>query len=434
VARSIAKVEEFFKTFDQHVDELSDFLQTFVSACGYPIYTSIDIRDAGWKTCAVDVNLFPAGFNKLDPVDFGRAADRLRQFLSAKLLKPGPWTIALVPEAHTNNKGYLDHLTGIIEILERADCQVRLAWSGVPIPKAWTVATPSGKELHYLPMTEALDGVSAVILNHDLSGGMIPSLREFLDRTHTPCFPNPALGWYRRRKSDHFDIVKGLLKRIEDRFEFFDSFYFLPKSRRFPIANFQSTADRERLADEASNLLQELQADYTARGIPASPRLIVKNNAGTYGIGVLSIQDPQELVTLSRSDLNKMRSGKESVQISDIMLQEAIPTSFVFEKTPGNAETKVAGEPTLYLINGLPVGGFMRIHEKLGAWAEYQNLNQPGSILETISSVTGPRCSDYPFPKQRMRCPKDEITMKSVYYFLCKLHATAAGLEECPSE
>ncbi len=434
MARVVSNVNEFFQELDDHIDDVALYLQQFVSTCGYPIYTSIDIRDAGWKVCAVDVNLFPAGFNKLDPEDFGRAADRFRQFLAAKLLSSSPWRVTLVPEAHTNNRGYLENLSGIMEILERAGCQVNLAWSGVPIPKAWPVTTASGKTLNYLPMAEALEGTQAVILNHDLSGGMIPSLKEFIDRSGVPCFPSPSLGWYRRRKSDHFDIVHGLLKRLEGNFDFFDSFYFHPRSERLQNVDINKAEDRQLLAGAASKMLQELQLAYTEREITAQPRLIVKNNAGTYGIGVLSIQDPQELIDLSRSDLNKMRSGKESVKIEDIMLQEAIPTSFVFEKLPGDPSTKTAGEPTIYLVNGLPVGGFMRIHEGLGAWAEYQNLNQPGSILETITQVTGPRCGDFPFPKMRKRCPKDEIMMKSVYYFLCKLHATAAGLEECPKE
>ena len=31
----------------------------------FPIYTSVDIRDAGVKLASVDANIFPAGFNNI---------------------------------------------------------------------------------------------------------------------------------------------------------------------------------------------------------------------------------------------------------------------------------------------------------------------------------------------------------------------------------
>jgi len=33
-----------------------------------PFYTSVDLRNAGFKLAPVDTNLFPAGFNNLNPV------------------------------------------------------------------------------------------------------------------------------------------------------------------------------------------------------------------------------------------------------------------------------------------------------------------------------------------------------------------------------
>ena len=33
-----------------------------------PLYASVDLRNAGYKIAPVDTNLFPAGFNNLNPV------------------------------------------------------------------------------------------------------------------------------------------------------------------------------------------------------------------------------------------------------------------------------------------------------------------------------------------------------------------------------
>jgi glutamate--cysteine ligase len=419
----IPRASAFFKELEQRISEVTAVLAKQTSTCGYPFYSSMDIRDADWKVCSVDVNIFPAGFNQLDAEDLKRAALRTLQFFSAKLGTPPPWEICLVPEAHTNNAGYLENLAGLIGILQDAGARVRLAWSGPPLPKAWTVKTASGKELTYLPAAEALDGARAVILNHDLSGG-IPA---FLKDSQLPTFPSPRLGWYRRRKSQHFAIVQSLLNKIQTELPWFDPWYFHVAQRTVEGVDFESDEGRSRVAHEAEILLAQLKLDYAAREITESPRLFVKNDAGTYGMGVLAVRTPSEILDLGRSEKNKMRKGKESVPISNIIIQEAIPTAMVYSNSTGT----VAGEPVLYMVDGLPVGGFVRIHEKLGPDAAWANLNQPGGSLEAMSRFAGDCSSRRPFPKMRGLCPREEVEGKSVYYFLCKLHATAASLEEC---
>lgn len=422
------KAESFFNELTLNIDDVLAALKEQTSTCGYPIYSSMDIRDAGWKVCSVDVNLFPAGFNLLIDEDRNRAANLMTQFLSAKLFKPSPWKIAVIPEAHTNNAGYLENLVGIIRILEKAGAQTRLAWSGPAIPKPWHLKTQSGYELTYLPAEEALAGADAIILNHDLSGG----LPKFLEGNSLPIFPNPELGWYRRRKSKHFEIVSGLLKIISKNFSFFDPWYFEALSSTLTEINIEESNDRERLASEADRLLAILRAQYKERHIPEEPALFIKNNAGTYGMGVLQIRDAKEILNLDRSDKNKMRKGKESVPISDIILQEGIPTALHYLKDSNDPLSRIAGEPTLYMVDGFPIGGFIRLHEKLGADAQWKNLNQPHGSLEPMRQITGDDCSSRPFPKIRNRCPREELDGKFVYHFLARLHATAAGLEECP--
>jgi glutamate--cysteine ligase len=419
----------FFKELNQKQADVLALLREQTSTCGYPVYSSMDIRDAGWKVCAVDVNLFPAGFNLLDPRDHERGSQFMAQFLSAKLFRSPPWKITVIPEAHTNNTGYLENLSGIIRLLEKAGAEVRLAWSGPPIPQAWKLKTPQGYELNYLPAEEALDGAHAIILNHDLSGG----LPKFLEGISLPTFPSPALGWYRRRKSKHFEIVSGLLKIIQKNFSFFDPWFFEALSSTLTQMDIEKSEDRQRLADEADKMLSELSKQYKERNIPEEPALFLKNNAGTYGMGVIQIRKASEIMQLDRSSKNKMRKGKEAVPISDIILQEAIPTSFHYLKDPSGPNSRVAGEPTLYMIDSIPIGGFMRIHENLGPEAQWKNLNQPHGILEPLGLLSDP-CSGRPFPKARDRCPREEIEGKYLYHFLAKLHATAAGLEECPPE
>lgn len=411
------------------MEEVMRVLNTQTSSCGYPVYASMDVRDAGWKVGVVDVNLFPAGFNILSPRDKERGASRMREFFAAKLLIPGPWRITVVPEAHTNNAGYLENLAGILELLKKADCEPRLLWPGPPIPKPWVLKTRSGYELEYLPAETALEGAQALLLNHDLSGGIPAAIRD----VKLPTFPSPKLGWYRRRKSSHFEIADALLQKIARTVDFFDPWYFSTQSIKLSSVSFESESDLDKVASSVSDLLAKIGADYRERGITQTPHVFVKNDAGTYGVGIMSVKDASEVRNASRRLRSKMRTGKESVPISDLILQEAIPSMIGYEATPGNPESKITAEPTLYLVNGIPIGGFLRIQENLGSTSEFENLNQPGGKLEPLDcseAATGKATRPFARPRGLSAC--QQIEMGQIYYFLARLHATAAGLEECP--
>jgi glutamate--cysteine ligase len=413
------------------MDEVLAELATKASTCGYPVYASMDVRDAGWKTCVVDVNLFPAGFNILKPSDRERGAQRMREFWSAKLLKIGPWKIAVVPEAHTNNQGYLENLSGILGLLRDAGCEPRLVWAGEPaIPKPWKLKTRSGAELEYLPPAMALDGADAVLLNHDLSGG-IP---KAIEGVALPIFPSTKLGWYRRRKTTHQEIVESLLQFLARRLPFFDPWYFMPRSEKLilgPEMDLSTDAGIEALAGKVDALLTTLTQEYKERGIEEKPHVFLKNDAGTYGLGVVSVQSASEIREKSKWIQEKFRKGKEAVPVSQLILQEGVPTALHYLADPAKSGSTVVGEPVLYLVNGIPIGGFLRVQEQLGDEGRFANLNQPGSKLEALDCLgTGPERR--PFPRLRGLDPCDQLSNRHVYGFLARLHATAAGLEECP--
>ena len=417
---------EFFKNLEERGAEVIDTLRSLVSSCGYPIYTSMDIRDAGWKIAVVDVNLFPAGFNNLTPADRSRGAQKMREFFSAKLMVSAPWTITVVPEAHTNNAGYLENLTGILSLLKEAGCNPQLLWPGTPLPKPWTLKTASGAELVYLPRDEALKNSQALLLNHDLSGGIPAAIQGVA----LPTFPSTKLGWYRRRKSTHQEIVEALLRKIEKNVDWFDPWFLSARTHMMSHVDFNSDAALVTVAEEAERQLKILRTEYKERAIPESPRLFIKNDAGTYGMGVFSVKSGDDIREASHKLRQKMRKGKESVPISQIIIQEAVPTAMIYEAAPRKV---VAGEPVVYMINGLPIGGFIRLHENLGPDSMWENLNQPGSKLEPLECPRSPGQPHRPFAKIRRSNPCEQLGSTQVYGVLARLHAVAAGLEDCPS-
>ncbi len=424
----ISRSLSFFKTLENHAAELLFELQASSPVCGYPVYASMDIRDAGWKIAVVDVNLFPAGFNNLSASDKSRGAQCMKEFFSAKLLKTPPWKIVVVPEAHTNNPGYLENLAGILTLLKEAGCEARLLWPGFPsIPKPWILKTTSGSLLEYLPAEQALLGADALLLNHDMSGG-VPKI---IQNVSLPTFPSTNLGWYKRKKSTHQEIVTSLLRRLEKKFSFFDSWYLSAESVALDHVDFSDTAGLDKVAGETSKLLQKIAKEYAARGIEEQPHVYIKNDSGTYGMGIITVNDAQQLFDEASAVRRKMKKGKESVPISKVIIQEGVPTAFTYPN-PSSQQHLVVGEPSVYLINGVPVGGFMRIHETLPpASGRFENLNQPGSVYEPLDCSSG-AAPKHPFPKSRGLSPCELSNSQKMYGFLSKLHMIAAGLEDCP--
>jgi glutamate--cysteine ligase len=222
------------------------------------------------------------------------------------------------------------------------------------------------------------------------------------------------------------------LAQLARKFDFFDPWYFSARSVTVKDVDFESDAGLKVIADRVSEMLATLKSDYAARGIQETPHVFVKNDAGTYGMGVFSVRSPDEILEASRKLRQKMRKGKESVPISQIIIQEAVPTALTYRVNADDPATTVAGEPALYLINGIPIGGFIRLHESLGENARWENLNQPGSKLEPLECPKNPGHSTRPFAKPRGANPCEQIAPRETYGFLARLHAIAAGLEECP--
>ena len=50
-----------------------------------PLYTSVDIRDAGFKLSIVDTNLFPAGFNNVCDLSLKEAEPYFKKALNTRV-------------------------------------------------------------------------------------------------------------------------------------------------------------------------------------------------------------------------------------------------------------------------------------------------------------------------------------------------------------
>ena len=136
------------------------------------------------------------------------------------------------------------------------------------------------------------------------------------------------------------------------------------------------------------HLLTKIKAKYQEYGITHAPYVIVKANAGTYGMGIMSVKSADEMRGLNRKKRNKMSTIKEGQEVTEVIIQEGV---YTFE----NIEDAVA-EPVVYMMDHFVIGGFYRVHTNREA---DENLNAPGAHFEpqAFESPCGlPDCTGEP--------------------------------------
>ena len=118
----------------------------------------------------------------------------------------------------------------------------------------------------------------------------------------------------------------------------------------------------------------EIREKYKQYGVKEDPFVIVKADAGTYGMGIMTVKNAEEVRTLNRKQRNKMSVVKEGQPVTKILVQEGV---YTFE----SIDSAVA-EPVIYMIDRYVVGGFYRVHTGRG---KDENLNAPGMHFVPLS-------------------------------------------------
>jgi glutamate--cysteine ligase len=359
-----------------------------------PFYSSVDLRNSGFKIAPVDTNLFPAGFNNLN-------ADFLPLCVQASMVAvdkicPDAQRLLLIPENHTRNTFYLQNVARLLVILRRAGFEVRIGSLLPEIDKPTTLELPDGETLTLEPIKregnrvvlEAYDGHEkftpcAVLLNNDLSAG-VPAILENLDQVISP--PLYA-GWAKRRKSNHFAHYDNVAHEFAELIGI-DSWLINPYFAQCGEVNFADQQGLECLAAQVEMLLPRIEAKYNEYGITEKPFLIAKADAGTYGMGIMTVKSVDDVRNLNRKTRNKMSVIKEGQQVSEILIQEGV---YTFESV-----NDAVAEPVIYMIDRFVVGGFYRVHTSRGV---DENLNSPGMQFIPLAFETDcqtPDCGGKP--------------------------------------
>jgi len=361
-------LEEIESHLLAHQTTIETWLRRAFLVTPAPFYCSVDLRNAGYKLAPVDTNLFPAGFNNLNPAFAPLCIHALQSAMEH--LCPQARGLLLLPERHTRNLHYLESVATLRDLAEQAGYEVRVGSLIAEQDKALNIELPSGRTLELFPLERKgrrieAGGFSpcAIVLNNDLSAG-IPDILHDLEQS---IIPPMDLGWWKRKKSCHFrhydDVVREFAALIG-----IDPWLINPLFDNCGDIDFMQREGEDCLAERVESLLASIRVKYAEYGIEREPFVVVKADSGTYGMGVMTARSVDEVRNLNRKERTRMAASKEGLGISQVIVQEGV---YTFE----SIDDAVA-EPVVYMIDRFVVGGFYRVHTQRGI---DENLNHPGS-------------------------------------------------------
>jgi len=379
-----------------------------------PFYSSVDLRNSGFKLAPVDTNLFPGGFNNLNPAFLPLCVQAAMSAIEK--FCPEAKSLLLIPENHTRNPFYLQNVAQIAAVLKQTGLDVRIGSLLPDLAGPTSINLDNGQQLLLEPLIRngnrlGVEGFEpcAILLNNDLSAG-IPAMLQGL--SEQVVLPPLHAGWAVRRKSNHFaaydQVANDFAREIG-----IDPWHINPAFSVCRSVNFHERQGEECLAANVAAVLDMVREKYREYEIDETPYVVVKADAGTYGMGVMTVRDADEVIALNRRQRNKMSVVKEGLEVSEVLIQEGVHS---FETVD-----EAVAEPVVYMIDRYVVGGFYRVHTGRG---KDENLNAPGMRFEPLAFETGCNLPDY-----RSGNPDSPPNRFYAYGVVARLACLAAAVE-----
>ena len=369
-------VHDYSHILEEKREEITAWMTRKRSQVPIPIYGSVDVRDAGWKVAVVDANHFPAGFNNISKEDEPHLAGLLKNHIM-RIDSECKW-VHLYPESHTRNAGYVENVATIQRLLVLSGFRCTI---GSPdLSRHGSLAGISGPlelskvELIVEDGKEELlvegEKPCLILLNNDLTEGIVPGLPT------NKVTPPPSMGWHRRRKSEHYACLQKYVDEIAELLEI-DSWHLMANWFVSEDKCLDQEVCRIKLANEVDEFIAEIKEKYDSLGIEREPVVFVKNDRGTYGLGIMAVKEGKELLELSNRKMKKLMYSKGGADVENFLIQEGVPTLL-------NEKGGAPVEPVVYLVDGEAASWFYRINDKKG---DMDNLNSPSAKFFDYSEV-----------------------------------------------
>ncbi|MEJ8851711.1 glutamate--cysteine ligase [Variovorax rhizosphaerae] len=317
-----------------------------------PFYTSVDVRNAGFKLAPVDTNMFPRGWNNLTREMLPLAVQAAQAAIEK--ICPEARNLLVIPENHSRNTFYLANVAQLVHIFQMAGLNVRVGSIDPQIKTPKKIALPNGETVCLEPVvrTKRRLGLKnfdpcTILLNNDLSAG-IPGILEDLHEQYL--LPPLHAAWPSRRMSNHFHSYEELSKRF-GKLLGIDPWLINPMYARAQGVNFGSKTGMDVLASHVDTVLTKVRRKYKEYGINEKPFVIVKPDNGAAGVGVLTVRDVKDLDNLDPKTRSMM---SPTAEFEPLIVQEGVLTN---ERVHDGV-----AEPVVYMMDRYVVGGFYRVH------------------------------------------------------------------------
>ncbi len=390
-------------------EKIQDWFKSQAQSEEYPFYSSFDIRESDFKIAPVDANLFPAGFNNICQDDRSVMSDLLKRALDFRKLNIQ--TAGIFCEEHTNNPYYWDNVYTLKELFEESGVKTFILTPNPLMSKEGeivnTLVTASGKEIEISSVNvednDAFVGeekIDFILSNNDFS----TAYDSWLSKVDTSSLPPLKMGWHKRRKYTFFKIYNELVAEFAQ-VAGIDKEILTVDTQAFDEFALDSEDSLKALVDKAESFKAELISSYESKGIKDEPYFFVKNSYGTYGLGVIEVRQPEDILKWNYKSRKKMKATKGGKGVSSVILQEGIPTSLKVNESPAEA--------VIYLLGCSLAGGFLRTNERKG---KLDSLNSPGAVFKKLCF------SDFEFDKEGK-------VFENVYGHIARIGALAIGRE-----
>ena len=398
--------DEIHSRIEERQGSLVDWHRQLRKDLPIPIYTSIDIRDSGWKIASVDANVYPAGFNNICEVDREGAGSIAKSYIRATYgehIKK----IALITEEHTQNAYYWQNVYSLKKIFRDAGYEVELAFPRRM--QTLKVETAQGQTLDVHGSFTDSEGrlllensfaADLVLTNNDFSD----ELRDWAADLSIPLNPPREMGWFQRKKSRHFEHYNEIAGEFADIIGAAKE-QFLIKTELFRAFDINDEQSKNALADRVDHILADLQEQYRRIGRLEKPMLFVKNNSGTYGLAVHQVGSGDEIRSWNYKSRKRMKAAKGGNKVEELILQEGIPSRMKHDGA--------VAEPVVYLLGCQLLGGFLRTHKEKG---DSDSLNSPGAVYQRMCM------SD-------LLLASNKAPLENVYGWIGRISSLAVGRE-----
>lgn len=387
------------------MDALCGWFDQEIKKIQVPFYSSYDVRDSSFKIANVDANIYPAGFNNICPADKEHVPELMKTYLSEHYSNVKK--ILLVTEDNLKNAYYWENVFTIQTLLQAAGYTVRLGMPGLVDQDSLALESYVGNQVTVEKvlvnggLLQLKDFVpDLVVTNNDFSK-LYSHWPENLSSLITPA---KELGWYQRKKSmyfEHYNAVAAEYAHILG----LDPWFFRVDTQLFSEFDVSSDSSRQQLADAVDQAIVRIEQKHKEHKVDDPPFIFVKNNSGTYGLGVIKVTSGKDVLEWTYNSRKKMKAQKGGGQFHEVIIQEGIPTVV----KSGNS----TAEPTIYMVGSHLAGGFLRTHEEKD---ERESLNSPGAVYKKLC------LSD--LKMDTAGCP-----LENVYGWIAKIGVLAIGRE-----